>query len=181
MHRLACALLGVFSLSCGPSVPQGQYGPYMPGNEKHLLLGPGQSLVVYRVKYWRFNSGDPPAMQLEYEARDSLADVPSLRETARALWPAFAPYVEACGLQSAIITATKLERIGTVGLWKVHTRHFGLLAHRDSAQTWRLNDDGSPLPPADRSALRIIEPSGAPLALQALTSLCVTPRREHKP
>lgn len=145
-------------------MPQGQYGPYPPGGEKHLRLDSGKALDIYRVKYWTFGSGDPPALQLEYEALGSLQDVPALRQTARELWPAFAPYVEALDLDHAIITATKLRRYGLIGFWWVRTNHFGLVVSRDSTGTWRFADDRSPLPPADYArGPQITEPSGSPL------------------
>jgi hypothetical protein len=69
--------------------------------------------------------------------------------------------VEALGLKGAIITATKLHRYGTVGLWFVHSAHFGFLVDRDSIGIWRFTDDRTPLPPADNSAgPQIIEPTG---------------------
>jgi hypothetical protein len=148
--------------ACSPVVPQGQYGPYLPGNEKHLRLPSGQSLAIYRVKYWTFSSGDAPAMQFEYEALDPLADTAALRQRARQLWPAFAPYVEASGLRNGIITATKLERHGVPGFWSSTMKHFGLLVSRDAAGTWRFKDDGGVLPPADATrGPQIVEPTGA--------------------
>ena len=159
-----------FSLSlalasaCTLSVPQGQYGPYIPGQEKQLRLSTGDSFVVYRVKYWLFSSGEPPSLQLEYEALDPIADSAALRRRARELWPAFAPYVEALGLRGGIITATRLKRRGFMGVWTVTTTHFGLLENRDSNGIWRFVDDTSPLPPGDFTrGPQIIEPTGKPL------------------
>ena len=154
--------------ACGVSVPRGQYGPYVSGQEKHLRLANGQSVVIYRVKYWTFSSGDDPAMQFEYEALDSLSDTVALRRRARELWPAFAPYVESLGLRNGIITATHLNRHGIPGFWTVTTKHFGLLVHRDSVGTWRFKDDGGDLPPA--APLRgpqIIESTGQPMPFPA--------------
>lgn len=155
---LAAVLVG----ACSPVVPQGQYGPYVAGNEKHLPLPGRDSVVIYRVKYWTFSSGDSPAMQFEYAALDSLSDTVALRRRARELWPAFAPYVEASGLRDGIITATKLERHGVPGFWRASMKHFGLLVRRDADGTWRFKDDRAVLPPADVTrGPQIVEPTGA--------------------
>ena len=100
--------MAVIVAACGVSVPHGQYGPYVSGQEKHLRLVSGESLVIYRVKYWTFSSGEDPAMQFEYEALDSLGDTVALRRRARELWPAFAPYVEALGTLASSSTAIPL-------------------------------------------------------------------------
>jgi hypothetical protein len=160
MWRTAIILL--FAAACSPGVPHSQFGPYVAGSEKHIRVK-GDSVVVYRVKYWTFDSGDQPALQLEYAALDSLRDTSALTLRARQLWPVFSPYVEALGLNSAIITATRLERSGGIGLWRVSTEHFGLIADRDSAGVWRFINDTTPLPPADYSRPQIIEANGQPM------------------
>ena len=155
-------LLAALISACSPAVPQGQYGAYVRGHEKHLQLSSGQPLVIYRVKYWTFSSGEPPAIQFEYETLDPLADTAALRRRALELWPAFGPYAEAAGLRSGIITATKLKRSGIPGLWGATMNHFGILVHRETDGTWRFDDTGASLPaPEFKRGPQIIEPDGS--------------------
>jgi hypothetical protein len=155
-------LFAILVSACSPVVPQGQYGAYVQGHEKHLQLPDGQSLIIYRVKYWTFSSGEPPAIQFEYEALDPLVDTAALRRRAIDLWPAFGAYAESAGLRDGIITATKLKRSGIPGLWGATMNHFGLLVYRGTDGTWRFKDTGGSLPaPEFKRGPQIIEPDGS--------------------
>lgn len=72
-----------------------------------------------------------------------------MRRLAKQIWPAYAPYVEKLGLTTAILTATNLEKRGNSLVHAERMLSFGLIAHRDSAGVWRLDEDPVPLPPAE--------------------------------
>jgi len=160
-------LLLYAATACGGEAPMvGQFGQYYKEN-KQLRLASGDTYTVYRVKSWTFNDGNPPALQLEYEAPTSVDDTVALKALARRIWPAFAPYVQQAGVSTGIITATNLRRKGFGGAWKASIRSYGLIAHRDSAGVWRLVGDFAPLPPAEAGGgPRIFEANGDPLVLQ---------------
>ena len=161
-------LVLILATACMPAAPQGQFGPYIPGHEKHLILEDNHSLTIYRIKYWTFASGEPPAVQVEYEALDSLDNIEALRHRAVKLWPAFAPYIETAGVRTAIVTATKLKRRGIVGFGTLTMKHYGLTLNRDSLGTWRFEDDHSTVPPADfKRGPQIIEFNGQALPFNA--------------
>jgi hypothetical protein len=156
-----------FCPAAAPSVPAGQFGPYSDLN-KQLQLASGETFVVYRVKRWTFGDGSPPSLQLEYASPVPVSDSATIRQIGERIWPAFAPYVEAAGLQSAILTATNLEKVGGTGAWMTRTHHFGLIARRDSLGIWSFQGHAEALPPAERDAIpRIFEPSGVPLPIAA--------------
>jgi hypothetical protein len=164
-------MIGVVGIvaACNPQVPEGQYGSYdrRPG---HLILESGDTLTVYRVKYWTFASGDPPALQLEYEAPFSVSDTLAVHQEVRLLWPDFAPYVEAQNLTAAIITATNLRIAGVWPLaWHSQARSNGVGATRGPDGHWRIAKDTSPLPAADRSGSpHIIDIDGKPLPFHVM-------------
>jgi hypothetical protein len=150
-----------------PSVPAGQFGPYSDSN-RQLRLASGETFVVYRVKRWAFGDGSPPSLQLEYASPVPVSDTATIRQVGERIWPAFAPYVEAAGLRSAILTATNLEKLGVPGAWATRSHHFGLIALRDSLGVWRFQDHAEVLPAVERGAIpRILEPSGVPVPIGA--------------
>src|SRR5512147_1483620 len=105
--------------------PQGQFGAYHWTNSR-LRFPDGDSLTVYRVKFWQFDDGSPPALQLEYEPPVSVADIPAIRRNLDRIWPFFQPYVEARHLSGAIVTATNLVRHGTPPLpWTATFKSYG--------------------------------------------------------
>ena len=165
LNIAATALTTGLLVGCSPALPAGQFGPYHRQSD-HLILPTGDTLTVYRVKYWTFDSGEAPAIQLEYEPPFSVADTAAVHREARALWPYFVPYVEAQGLTGAIVTATNLHVRGLWPLaWRSHYDSFGFVAARGSDARWRFQNDSVPLPPADPSGIpRIIEPDGRPLS-----------------
>ncbi len=171
---LAC-LVGV--LGCGRSQPQGHFGAYRRTDNKILRLASGDTFTVYRVKYWLLRDGSPPALQLEYAPPFPVSDTARLHALTYRLWPAFAPYVRAADTRVAILTATNLVWRGNALAWRATFNHFGLIAERDSAGTWRLNGERFPLPPAEEGAPpRIFEASGKPLAFQDIGALVASKR-----
>jgi hypothetical protein len=147
-----------------PAPPAGQFGPYAAQN-KLMYLANGDTLTVYRVKYWHFNDGSPPALQLEYASPLPVSDTAGLARIAMQIWPGFLPMVTSAHLGTAILTATNLEKVGGPGAWATRTHHFGLIAVRDSVGSWRLKD-GVELPPLGGSGkFRIVEANGTPFAL----------------
>jgi hypothetical protein len=137
----------------------------------HLLLAPTEEVTVYRVKYWSFADGTPPALQLEYEPPFSVDDTVAARREAVHLWPAFAPYLEANGLTCAIVTATNLRRsirlLSWLPAWLPLTtsyfHSFGLVAAKGPDGAWRFEGFTDPLPPADSTVPRIQLSTGEPL------------------
>jgi hypothetical protein len=167
MRKILLRLLGtlVVLTGCGAPVPQGQFGPYQPPF-KRLVLPDGEQLVVYRVQYWTFASGDPPALQLEYEAPFSVSDHAQVQQLARRIWPLFLPYVEGMHLRTAFITATNLERHSLAWFMTSHARSFGIVAAEDAAGTWHFEKDTIPLPrPEPAQALGIIDIDDRPMPI----------------
>jgi hypothetical protein len=117
------------------------------------------------VKCWTFGDSSASALQLEYEAPFAVADTDRARRFAVRLWPAFAPYVEAHSMNSAIITATHLRGIRFLdGGWFMTMRHYGYVVDQDSLGVWDFPQDTVPLPTATSSVPPTIhEADGRPL------------------
>lgn len=168
MSKLAAAalVLASFALACFVPVscgttggPVGQFGPYADVNST-LRLPTGDTMTVYRLKYWVFSNGDAPALQLEYAAHVPVSDTDAVIGWDRAIWPSFAPYVEHLQLQHAMMTATVLTRVGLYTRW----RNYTVVIQRDTDHVWRLRGHPEPLPAADTSDVpRIILPTGKPI------------------
>ena len=150
MLRGTFAIVGLLA-ACSPALPQGQFGPYSR-QSKHLILPRAETLKVYRVKYWAFTSGEPPAIQLEYEPPFSVSDSAAIRREARLLWPFFVPYLEAHNVTGGIITATNLHISGVWPIaWTSHNESFGVVADKSTDGHWRFKNDTVSLPAADPS------------------------------
>jgi hypothetical protein len=156
-------------LTCGSAPDVGQFGPYV-GPFKVIRLPAGDTLTVYRVKFWTFTDGSAPALQLEYQTRVSIADTTAVRAEQRGVWTVFKMYIDQSGVTRAIITATDRQfRGGSMG-HLTRMRHFGSVAMRDSTGTWRFRSDPEPLPSgvdvggSAGKGVGIFERSGAPLA-----------------
>jgi hypothetical protein len=150
LSRIRVAALAVLSgcapLSCGSSPPDvGQFGAYA-GPFKLIRLPSGDTLTVYRVKAWAFADGAPPALQLEYQTRVSIADTLAVKAEQRRLWPVFRAYVDQTGLSHAILTATDRDYLGNDVAHVSQMHHFGTILARDAQGTWRFRGDSSALP-----------------------------------
>lgn len=169
MKPLIAFLAAIALVGCRPSLPRSRFGSY-ERETKTITLSSGATMKVYRIKYWTFQDGSAPALQLEYEPPFSVADTNAVRRAARELWPSFAPYVEANGLSSAIITATNLQWKGIWPVaWSAHTRSFTIILMRDSAGEWYADGDTVRFPAADLSSRpSITEASGAPVPLRSV-------------
>src|SRR4051812_21293466 len=128
-----------------PAPPAGQFGAYATRN-KLMYMANGDTLTVYRVKYWHFNDGSSPALQLEFASPVPVSDTAGLARIATQIWPGFLPMVESAQLGTAILTATNLEKVGGPGASVTRTHHLGFIAIRDSLGSWRFKDGGA-LPP----------------------------------
>jgi hypothetical protein len=129
----------------------------------------GDTFTVYRVKYWTFGSGDPPALQLEYAPPFSVSDTNGVRQLAARIWPAFAPYVTHLHLNAAVLTATNLDWSGNDLAWTSRMHHYGVTAARQPDGRWYIAGSTVPLPPEDSSGTpRIIEASGQPMAFMVV-------------
>ncbi len=150
-------------VACSPALPQGQYGPYFPKN-KTLHLASGEVLTVYRVKILHFSDGTS-AVQIEYEPPFAVSDTDAVRNEARTIWPALAPYVASNHVQGAAITATNLHRRGVWPLaWTTTMQHYGVLVRRRGDGNWYIDRDSVPLPAPDlRSPPQILEADGTAL------------------
>jgi hypothetical protein len=157
------ALSCFMPVSCGARVPMtGQFGPYHDIN-KLLRLPSGDTITVYRVKYWVFSNGEPPALQLEYASHVPTSDTAAVLAADRVIWPSFAPYLEHLHLKSAILTATILAR--SAGGAISTRRSWGTVLIRDETGAWFIRGHPDVLPPADTSSTpRIIDGDGKPLA-----------------
>lgn len=140
---LILALSGA-ALSCGVAEPMGQFGNYRRTHQ-YIHLAGGDSLKVFRVKYWVFDY-DPPAMQLEYSSPTHVADSASSFALAGRIWTAFEPYAEATGVRRVILTETVLDTVSIPPLMTSKTAHYGVILARDSGETWRFKDSGKALP-----------------------------------
>jgi hypothetical protein len=168
---LAASLL-LSAAACDQTArPLSQFGAY-PEHPKQLRLRDGRQFAVYRVKYWHFYDGSPPALQLEYDPRLPVTDTGALRRQLAEIWPAFGPYVEAAHLKGAIITATNINTRRAGFAWTSTVNSFGFITHQDSAGMWRLEGDGTALPPAEAGGPpRILEANGAPLLMSDIARL----------
>ena len=140
----------LLSTSLQAQEPVGQFGPYHWIN-KELRLPDGDTLTVFRVKLWQFPSGQSPALQLEYESRISVDDSAGVRRDLLRVWPAFAPYVEAMHLRSAIVTATNITRHGAPPLpWTATFHSYGHILARDPQGAWLFRNEpaSDALPPS---------------------------------
>lgn len=165
LRLVLCSLL--FTTTLGAQDAPGDFGPYHDRNMQ-LRLATGDTLVVYRVKYWSFDDGSAPALQIEYESPVSVDDTAAAFQQAIRIWPAFAPYVEKLDLSKAIITATNLTKKGGPGHWLTSFKHYGLIAERDGNGDWRIRRREGILPPGEKSAKpRIFEASGVPFSVDA--------------
>jgi len=59
--RLACGLALLMFSGCGTPDAMGEYGPYHIANQ-WIRVGSGDSLRVFRLKYWVFTDGSKPAL-----------------------------------------------------------------------------------------------------------------------
>ena len=129
-------------------------------------LASGDTLPVFRVKYWTFPDSSPAALQLEYEPPFDVTDTAAVRKLATSVWPEFAPHVERLELTMAILTATNMRRASAIQLRAAAWHSWGFVARRDSAHAWRFDGDSEVLPPANpRAPLRIFFPNGAPVEI----------------
>jgi hypothetical protein len=164
----ACAPLA--PLSCGSPPDVSQFGAY-EGPFKFIRLPSGDSLTVYRVKYWTFTDGSAPALQLEYQTRVSITDTVAVKSEQRRLWPVFKTYVDRAALSTGIMTATDRDYRGGPAAHLTLMRHYGAIAARDAHGAWRFGGDSSPLPAAVPLAgsadngIGIFERSGAPFTI----------------
>ncbi len=144
--------------------PVGQFGPYH-WNNKQMRLLEGDTLTVYRVKYWVFNGADP-ALQLEYESPLPVTDTLGVKHLLGRIWPAFAPYVEHLHLHRAIVTATNLIRQGGPPAWTATFRSYGVVLQREPSGIWHIQNDTLPLPSSlGDDTLLIYEVNGKPMKL----------------
>jgi hypothetical protein len=157
---LCLLVAGCTPLSCSEAPIVNQFGAY-PETPGYLETASGERFPVYRVKYWQFDNGDPPALQLEYAPPVNVSDTAAVRAYAHAVWPACRPYVDAAGTRGAIITATNLERTRRGLARTARLRHFGILADKDSLGRWVLDGETQPLPPADAAHTGIFRPDGS--------------------
>src|SRR5262245_18600406 len=92
-HRsvvLEFVLLGAAIVACQGPVFPGQHGAYHRQN-KTLHLSTGEAFVVFRVKYWEFDDGSPPALQLEAEPGLLLATRHGCTTSRSESGPSFCP------------------------------------------------------------------------------------------
>jgi hypothetical protein len=150
-------------LTCARSPnPSGQFGEYHDANLVLWLPG-GDTVTVYRVKYWTFYDGEPPALQLEYASRAPTTDTEAVLAFGRTLWPAFVPYVERMRLTHAVLTATQVTDVKGGSARFVSRHSYGVTAELDLDGMWRFQGHPEPLPTGDPSGKpRIHRPNGTP-------------------
>ncbi len=148
--RLLALLLVAGIPACSRPAPRSQFGAYSTPTLYLRLVG-GDSIAVYRVKYWTFSDGSPPATQLEFEPPFDVEDTSAVKRYAREVWPSFAPYVDRMGTPGAILTATNLRVKRQLFTWTSTTRHYGLVLHRGEDGRWRVEGDSVPFPDAAQS------------------------------
>jgi hypothetical protein len=83
--RLARWLALVALLGCGTPDAVGDYGQYHIANQ-WIRLGSGDSLRVFRLKYWVFTDGSKPAVQLEYSSPSGVADSAAAFPLMERIW-----------------------------------------------------------------------------------------------
>jgi hypothetical protein len=157
-------------LTCRRRVDVGQFGPYIEPF-KLIRLPSGDTLTVYRVKYWTFTNGDPSALQLEYQTRVAIDDTAAVRTEAMRLWPVFRPYVEEAGTSTAFLTAADRHAATAGAAHLMVTHYFGTVLSRDSVGMWRSKHgsatwpDPLPIGGTIEDGVGIFERSGQPLVM----------------
>jgi hypothetical protein len=131
---IGCVVVVVLG-GCEGKPIRSSYGAY-PEVPSSVVLASGDTLNVYRVKYWTFSDGGASALQLEYEAPLPIADTAGLRAFALQIWPQFRPYVDSLSLTGAILSATTIIRHRQMVGWRADFQHFGVLLDRDSTGVW---------------------------------------------
>jgi|SRR5579859_4860607 len=156
---------GLAFASCRQCSPIGPYGAYAPPF-MHVDLANHQQLVVYRVAAVTFTNGDPPVLQIEYEAPFVATDSEQARTTARLLWPSFAPYVQGAGMRAAVLTASNVTR-RSAGLYcGSNVRSSNIFVVRESTGVWHFQKDTLALAAIDSAAApTIFAADGQPLLL----------------
>jgi len=156
------------TLSCGAAEPIGRFGQYHRTHQ-YIHLPGCDSLKVFRVKYWVFKDGNPPALQLEYSSPTHVADSASSSSLAGRIWTAFEPYADATGVRSVILTETVLDTVSIPPLMTSQTKHFGIILIRDSDERWRFKDSGKTLPPRslNDNSEDLSDVNGAPMSQAA--------------
>jgi hypothetical protein len=164
----------------------GQFGNYRRTHQ-YIHLSGGDSLKVFRVKYWVFDY-DPPALQLEYSSPTHVADSASSFALAGRIWTAFEPYAEATGVRRVILTETVLDTVSIPPLMTSKTEHYGVFLTRDSGETWRFKDSGKALPvrSLNGNSEDLSDVNGAPMSQAALAKemneiIASTNERARKP
>jgi hypothetical protein len=162
--RRSLALVILALLGCGTPDAMGQYGQYHITN-RWIHLRAGDSLKVFRVKYWVFTDGSKPAVQLEYASPTGTADSVTAFSLLERIWPAFAPYVEKADLDKAIITETVLDTLNVSPVKLSGTRHFGIVVIHDADGVWRVKLSGRALAPASTTeTLGLTDINGVPMS-----------------
>lgn len=134
----------------------------------YLVLSPGDTLVINRVRRLEFGETSTSALQLEYEAPFSVSDTAADVRMATRVWPFLLPYLNAQSLRTAVITAVNSHSLSSpsfgssVGV----SASFGLVAERRTGGDWYLIHIDLPLPPGDTDASpAIFQATGVPLPL----------------
>jgi len=127
-----------------------------------MSLPSGEQITVLTVKSQRYVDGD--LLHLFYQTDRDNHDTVAMRARARAIWPAFAPFVVAGGYTIGAISAEHvLIDIGNQRLGLHRVARWGIVARQDKTGTWRLDGDPMPLPPPVIDAKPIVDRNGVPL------------------
>jgi hypothetical protein len=109
-----------------------------------------------------FKSGEPPALQLEYQSELPITDTAALWKEVREIWPAFARYLEGMKLTGGIITASEPVDMNQIGPFSTsHRKRFGFIFSRSTDGQWLGKAEVEPMPAAETSGpLRIHDAKG---------------------
>jgi hypothetical protein len=155
--RQRVALLVLSAVAC--AAPSSGPGPWT------LSLPNAGSIRVLAVRSERFVDGD--VLHLFYQSDSALSDTVALRARARAIWPAFAPYVIGAGYRISGITAVHpVINIGSVSFGVHRTTRWGIVAREDSASAWRLDGDTAILPAPIANPKPMVNRDGVPLRVR---------------
>ena len=155
------AVLG--AMACRPEV--GRTTVYRA--TKLLRYGDGDTVTVYRVKYWLPRDGSPPFLEIDFAAQSM--EAPSLRAFARRSWPAIAPYALAFGISGVLLTETYVADSGVVSGVGPASRGPELILRQRSDGLWYLEGDSEVLPPADTTGVpHIFEADGTPMRVRSM-------------
>jgi hypothetical protein len=157
--KALCIGSGLLTLACGEPNHPSQFGHY-PAKPTLAILPSGDTLFLYRIRYWQLDGRPTPSLHIEFESPWSLGDTGSVRKHLDETWKYFSPYADSLGLTTGILTATVIDRGHRLFVPTTVFRHFGAVFDTASFGGWR-DDDVLVVTRRDPGRVTFIAPDGS--------------------